>query len=444
MSSQTLSQQEIDLLFSGGEPAKPAPAPVRQQKQDVQVYDFRRPNLISKEKLRGLEAMYGVLSKTLESWLSARVRGQLELQLEGVEQLSFGEFVLSLANPCSSFVYEISECSQQAVIDFGRDFAFFIVDRLLGATGTPYVPERALTPLERMIVRIVSDRVAEQLQEIWHDHIRLTLKMSRFESMPDMLQAANREDPVLVANVMARVAGTESPLLLCLPFSLLEKHFSSSGMQRPRTTAENSPERRVERRAITTTVRGVALDVTARTPSFTASLADLAALAPGRVLQTTLPHDCEVILCVEGQPRFRGGVGRSGRALAIRIDGPIDSAADPAEQVRLPLRSNRMNNDLAAGLQAGVDDGAGVALSSLMSLSLPVIIELGRTRMTLHEITELGRGSVVQLERLVGEPVDVIVGDRSFAEGEVVVLGEQFGVRITRIIAAGATAGQES
>ena len=70
----------------------------------------------------------------------------------------------------------------------------------------------------------------------------------------------------------------------------------------------------------------------------------------------------------------------------------------------------------------------------LMSLSLPVAIELGRTSMTVQEILRLGRGSVIQLERMAGEPIDIYVGDRRFAEGEVVVLGEQFGVRITRII----------
>ncbi|NLG62775.1 MAG: flagellar motor switch protein FliN, partial [Candidatus Cloacimonetes bacterium] len=73
----------------------------------------------------------------------------------------------------------------------------------------------------------------------------------------------------------------------------------------------------------------------------------------------------------------------------------------------------------------------------LLDLTLPVTIELGSTRMTVQEVLELGRGSVVQLDRLVGEPVDILVGERRFAEGEVVVLGEQFGVRITRIIANG-------
>lgn len=75
-------------------------------------------------------------------------------------------------------------------------------------------------------------------------------------------------------------------------------------------------------------------------------------------------------------------------------------------------------------------------LSLLMDLSLPVAIELGRTRMTIQEVLSLGRGSVVELDRLAGEPVDVFVADRRFAEGEVVVVGEQFGVRITRILPA--------
>jgi len=76
-----------------------------------------------------------------------------------------------------------------------------------------------------------------------------------------------------------------------------------------------------------------------------------------------------------------------------------------------------------------------VPLSLLMDLTLPVSIELGRTSMSVQEVLRLGRGSVIQLERLAGEPIDVFIGDRRFAEGEVVVLGEHFGIRLTRILA---------
>lgn len=88
-----------------------------------------------------------------------------------------------------------------------------------------------------------------------------------------------------------------------------------------------------------------------------------------------------------------------------------------------------------AELGAGVLNNSEVPLAALLDLTLPVSIELGRTSMTVQELLRLGRGSVVQLDRLAGEPIDIYVSDRRFAEGEVVVLGEHFGVRITRIVA---------
>jgi flagellar motor switch protein FliN/FliY len=76
-----------------------------------------------------------------------------------------------------------------------------------------------------------------------------------------------------------------------------------------------------------------------------------------------------------------------------------------------------------------------VPIGMLLDLTLPVSIELGRTSMMVQEILRLGRGSVIQLDRLAGEPIEIYVGERRFAEGEVVVLGEHFGVRITRVLA---------
>src|ERR1700755_2303828 len=98
------------------------------------------------------------------------------------------------------------------------------------------------------------------------------------------------------------------------------------------------------------------------------------------------------------------------------------------------MAQGAQNPDLAE-LGAGVVSANEVPLAMLMNLALPPSIELGRTRMTVQDILRLGRGSVVQLERLAGEPIDLYVADRRFAEGGVVVLGEHFGARLTRIIA---------
>ncbi|TVP45381.1 MAG: flagellar motor switch protein FliN [Gemmatimonadales bacterium] len=93
--------------------------------------------------------------------------------------------------------------------------------------------------------------------------------------------------------------------------------------------------------------------------------------------------------------------------------------------------------DPVRGAQAPAEPPAGGGLSLLYDLPLPVSVELGRARLPVQEILGLGRGSVIQLDRLAGEPVDLFVGDRKFAQGEVVVMGEQFAIRITRILASG-------
>lgn len=70
----------------------------------------------------------------------------------------------------------------------------------------------------------------------------------------------------------------------------------------------------------------------------------------------------------------------------------------------------------------------------LMDVSLEVSVELGRTTRKIKEILEFGPGSIIELSRLVGEPVDVLVNGKFVANGEVVVIDENFGIRITDII----------
>jgi flagellar motor switch protein FliN len=72
----------------------------------------------------------------------------------------------------------------------------------------------------------------------------------------------------------------------------------------------------------------------------------------------------------------------------------------------------------------------------LMDVSMRVTVELGRTRMQLAQILELQHGSVVELDRLAGDPVDVIVNDCMVAHGEVVIVDDKFGVRITEMVSS--------
>jgi flagellar motor switch protein FliN len=70
----------------------------------------------------------------------------------------------------------------------------------------------------------------------------------------------------------------------------------------------------------------------------------------------------------------------------------------------------------------------------ILDIPLSVTVELGRSKMLINDLLQLGQGSVIELTKLVGEPLEVLVNNKLVARGEVVVVNEKFGVRLTDIV----------
>ncbi len=317
MASETLSQNEIDALLGGGGSGRPKQAP---RDRDVIVYDFRRPHRISKERLRTIEAMYERLAKSLEAWLIGRVRRQVELKLQSVEQYSFGEFTLSLSTPCASFGFDIRNIEgQKGVIDIGHEFAYFLVDRFFGGDANQTTMNRALTPIERLTVRIVVERIATLLSEIWQDHVELELDVTSFESFPEMVQGVSREDPVLVANIEISAENMNSLMILCLPLSVLEKFFASGDKRRVKEMTGSEREKKATRELAEASLRTMHVDVAARLPSFRIPFRQLLQLPVGSVLMTGIPADSPLDVLIGGHARYHAASGRVNQKLAVRL-----------------------------------------------------------------------------------------------------------------------------
>ncbi len=105
--------------------------------------------------------------------------------------------------------------------------------------------------------------------------------------------------------------------------------------------------------------------------------------------------------------------------------GSFDESGMPTE-----VRSASFEEFGASGGVAGDPQN----IEAIMDIDLPVVIELGRTTMFIRDILELSPGSIVELNKLSGEPVDLYINDKRFARGEVVVIDENFGIRVTDLI----------
>lgn len=327
--SDTLSQSEIDRLLGGAAAGAAGAAGASAKLADTaQLYDFRRPHRISKERLRTLEAMYERIAKGLESWVIGRVRDQIELRLQSIEQFSFGEFTLSLSSPCASFIFDVNDSGgQQGIFDIGLEFAFYLIDRLFGGNGRQPYSSRPLTRVERMTLRAIVDRAIALVMEVWADHIPLELNLSSFESFPEIIaQNGNRDDPVLAANIEVTVGEVSSMILICLPFTVLDKFFTLTTKKRVNSVTGSEQERAISREIAEQTLRITNVNVSARLPEFRMSMRDIAALAEGGIIQTSLPHDSLIRVRVGPQERFTGTVGRVGNKLAVRVADIVDTS----------------------------------------------------------------------------------------------------------------------
>jgi flagellar motor switch protein FliN/FliY len=88
----------------------------------------------------------------------------------------------------------------------------------------------------------------------------------------------------------------------------------------------------------------------------------------------------------------------------------------------------------ASFASGGATGGAGNDINMILDIPVQLTVELGRTRIAIKHILQLAQGSVVELETLAGEPMDVLVNGYLIAQGEVVVVNDKFGIRLTDIV----------
>jgi flagellar motor switch protein FliN/FliY len=116
-------------------------------------------------------------------------------------------------------------------------------------------------------------------------------------------------------------------------------------------------------------------------------------------------------------------------------DSELVSDRQPVDQSQAKQNSDPVVRSVAFGqLGAGADNVTGSGVDLIMDVNVQVSVELGRSVMRVRDVLGLGPGSVVELDKHAGEAVEIVVNNKMVARGEVVVIDENFGVRITEII----------
>ena len=119
-----------------------------------------------------------------------------------------------------------------------------------------------------------------------------------------------------------------------------------------------------------------------------------------------------------------------------------EGAENPVDQDAMKEQGNDGANSKADDFQQVAatrldqtsEPGSNVKLDVILDIPVTIAMEIGRTKLSIRNLLQLNQGSVVELDRLAGEPMDVLVNGTLVAHGEVVVVNEKFGIRLTDVI----------
>ena len=106
------------------------------------------------------------------------------------------------------------------------------------------------------------------------------------------------------------------------------------------------------------------------------------------------------------------------------------------ENIQAPEAGSTGQADEPVGNESSTSADSSVNMEFLLDIPLEVTVELGRTKMLINDMLKLGQGSVIELSKLAGESLEILANQKPIARGEVVVVNDKYGVRLTEVISA--------
>ena len=317
-----LSQEEIDLLIrAASEPDLELDTIVETEDP---VYDFSRPNKFSKEHMRALHRIHEQFCSTYSGYMSAKLRNKVELRVQSIDQILFGDFVRSLPNPSVISVYGVDPLEGYIIMQLTPDIAFLLHDRLCGGDGVPMGGSRGLTDIEIAVLkRQVLSVFSEHLAGAWQDVSDLKFELDYMESNPQFLQVASDRDAVALVTMRFTLNETSDMISICLPHRTLEPIIKNLTHIRMFESLQQPDPKRIE--LLKAKVRSAVVPVEVELGQATVTVQDLLDLAVGDVIPLGTKKNETLDVKVGSMTKFKGTPGRLGKRLGVVITTVCDT-----------------------------------------------------------------------------------------------------------------------
>ena len=351
-----LSQEEIDALLDvvedDGDTSLESDEEALLPQRQVTLYDFKRPNRVSKEQLRAFRGVHDKMARSLASQISSIMRSIVEIQFHSVDQMTYGEFLMSLPNPTSFNVFSMKPLEGSGVIEINPSIAFPMLDRLLGGKGEPFDANREFSDIELSLFETILRVMMSTLKEAWGPVMEVFPNVESKESSPNVVQIVAQNE-IVVMVVMEIIIGHSSGMMnICYPVIALEPilpKLASRDLMLNETSSKKS--RNTELQVL---LGGAQVNVEASLGGAELTLGGILDLKVGDVLRLSSPANDVVTVSVDGKERFKGAIGLRRFRKSIQVTEIVDTEKDAVKRALENFETLR--EDKIAGVQSIVND----------------------------------------------------------------------------------------
>jgi flagellar motor switch protein FliM len=417
--TEVLSQDEIDVLLTAMAQGdrEPETFTPRCDNRRIKIYDFKRPDKFSKEQIRTVSIIHETIAKRISTVLSAYLRHNCHFHVASVDQLTYEEFIRSIPTPTTLSLIGLDPLPGSMIMEIDPAISFAIIDILYGGSGSNFNCQHELTELEQKVMENIIYKFFDPLKEGWEKVFNLNPSVKQLTTNPYMIQIVPATEMVILVTIEAKVeiseykkpnteSGVEGMINICLPAvfinPIMDKLCSSTWYSAP-----DKKEGKLNKKLI----QSFEVDIIAELGKKILPYRDLKDLTIGDDIE--FGRNNIATIKINNHTLFEGNVIPYKKAVKLT------KKLDMIEDNYMETKNNVVPN--------GID---------LNDVAIQITAELGRTKKQIKDILTFSEGTIIELDKLAGEPVDLFANNVLIARGEVVVIDENFGVRITELLAS--------
>jgi len=321
MEQQTLSQDEVDALLKGinEEDIETETAQIPEDSGDIIEYDFNNQGNVMRGRMPALEMIHDKYAVFVQSYFEEMFSRIIQVTPESTETMKYGSFINSLHVPTSLNIFSMSPLQGSAVMIIESKLVFTAIDILFGGNGKKLVKieGREFTLIEQKVIKKLAIGLLKSLEKAWNPIHKIEARLTKSEINPQFANIVPHSVTVLVASFEVEIDEIKGKILLAMPYSSIEPIIDKlrAGFQGDQANSAGKRWSLFMKEAL----KEAKLNLSVELGRADITLNELLEFREGRVIPLNKFISDELVVKVEGDPKFMGypGISRGNKAIQI-------------------------------------------------------------------------------------------------------------------------------